>query len=207
MELRPRYELGPEGSIVGVLPFSPPSRPSQDLARGWWDRLRLKFEYARLNHLYRKAKVGMQLWEGFATFPTDAYIFEEPWRPEYLRAWSDAKWGLALLIEEVRKDAARPIIVLIPSKWTVSDWHWSRLEAAYPGSGRLVRTKARYLLREFCRKSGVEYLDLMDPFWKAMAEGRSLYWVKDSHLTAAGHRVVAEELCRIITPDPHRCPS
>lgn len=77
--------------------------------------------------------------------------------------------------------AARQIelaVVLIPTR-----------EEAAQGVSRTLDT-----IGEFCRKNGIAFIPLLERFHQEIRAGAGMYFPRDIHWTAAGHRVAAEEI-------------
>jgi hypothetical protein len=56
----------------------------------------------------------------------------------------------------------------------------------------------------WCKRAGVEYLDLTPVLEAAARQGKLVYLVDDPHWTAEGHAVVAEEVARRVAFDDPR---
>ena len=54
------------------------------------------------------------------------------------------------------------------------------------------------LMREFCAREGITFLDLTSSLESALKQGRNVYFPDDSHWNAAGHETAAQALARLL---------
>ena len=54
------------------------------------------------------------------------------------------------------------------------------------------------LMREFCAREGIAFLDLTAELQSTLSTGRNVYFPDDSHWNAAGHEVAARSLARLL---------
>lgn len=133
--------------------------------------------------------------ESRAGWPLSWYVYEEDWFGEYEVAWAKAQAALTTLVNEIRADGARPMIVLMPDQHTVYDDLWRELADSYPGEQRLERGKVTREMATLAGALDVEYVDLTADF---QAAGEGLYFRDDGHLRPKGHALVATVLRPII---------
>jgi hypothetical protein len=58
------------------------------------------------------------------------------------------------------------------------------------------------LIREFCRREGIEFVSLTQALRTAVKGGMQAYFTYDEHWTPPGHRIVAEELYAYLERPP-----
>ena len=54
------------------------------------------------------------------------------------------------------------------------------------------------LMREFCARERIAFLDLTPELQSTLATGRNVYFPDDSHWNAAGHEVAARAVSRLL---------
>ena len=54
------------------------------------------------------------------------------------------------------------------------------------------------LMREFCAREGIAFVDLTAELQSTLSTGRNVYFPDDSHWNAAGHEVAARSLARLL---------
>jgi hypothetical protein len=95
------------------------------------------------------------------------------------QAWQLTRAILTAWVESARHHHVRPLLALIPSPRQVLE-----------GRHELVDRRAALVLG-LAQELGVDAFDLRPPLQAARSGPTPLYWPKDGHLTARGHRVVA----------------
>jgi hypothetical protein len=94
--------------------------------------------------------------------------------------------------DEAEARGIRLLVVFIPTKFRVyGDYCRFPPESPCP-SWRPWRLREDFA--DFCRKNGIDLLDLTEPMRRAAAAGRLLYAAEDSHWSPDGHRFVADLL-------------
>ena len=73
------------------------------------------------------------------------------------------------------------------------------LRAAEIRANRLAQNE---LLRDFCAKTNIAFLDLTPALQENAAAGRAVYFADDAHWNAAGHEVAARELAMFLSSQP-----
>ena len=103
---------------------------------------------------------------------------------------------------------ARFLLLVIPRSIQVYDTDRERYAKAFgaaPAEWDMERPQR--ILAEWARHNGAEALDLLPALRQAAsATSERLYYFPDSHLTSAGHRVVAEQLHAYLTQHPLAAP-
>lgn len=99
--------------------------------------------------------------------------------PDMSREWVLGKAILKQLVDEIRADGARPVLLTVPSQY------WA--QSSRPTS--LARS-----LQRFAQKEGVDLLDTTPSFVKAVQErGLASYYIPgDGHWNAGGHELAAD---------------
>jgi lysophospholipase L1-like esterase len=54
-------------------------------------------------------------------------------------------------------------------------------------------------LAEMCNKLGIDYLDLLPVMKEESSQGKLLYFPRDAHWNAEGHRIAAREIYKDLT--------
>jgi hypothetical protein len=91
--------------------------------------------------------------------------------------------------DETAARGIRLLVVFIPTKFRVYGDY-----CRFPPGSPCLSWRPWQLpeaLADFCRREGIDLLDLTDPMRQAAAAGRLLYAAEDSHWSAEGHRFVA----------------
>jgi len=111
---------------------------------------------------------------------------------ELAREWSITQALLRKMNQEVVKRGARLMTLYVPTRIELSPAEWSsaRLPPDYDPS-----VVVRHLLK-ICQAEGIPYLDPSDRFTTVGTD--RLYYSRDPHWNAAGHRVVGETLAEYI---------
>ncbi|MFQ5604273.1 MAG: SGNH/GDSL hydrolase family protein [bacterium] len=198
--LRPSYIYDGKGEILDVDLFAdnPIYWSPEDETTHKPFMFTLRYFLGSHSALYRFAsflKVTSRMQEKIINpFPVEAYVYEEPWSDEFEQAWKHATWALENLVQEIKKDSASPWVVLIPAMWTTSDKYWQLFQERYPGTGYLDKNKVRNKLHEFTAKKEVDFIDLTHRFLLSYSIGEQPHFPVNGHLTALGHKLVAEEI-------------
>jgi len=102
---------------------------------------------------------------------------------------------LPLVLDHVPADALRGFAML-DSDYKLPEA--AKLKAALP-----TWLEAREaVVRDWCQKHGVGYVDLTEPLRKAVAAGRQTYFTYDQHWSPEGHAVVAETIRSVVQGSP-----
>ena len=93
-----------------------------------------------------------------------------------------------------RKNGAKAALVLMPARFQIRDAEYRTLSNAAEHAGnKLVRNAATERFATALARLDEPTLDLL-PIFSSVQDPEALYFVGNSHLTARGHRVVAEAL-------------
>lgn len=125
--------------------------------------------------------------------------------PPRLQQGVDATLAALAEMQQLARDRdARFLLVVIPRSIQVYDTDRQRYTEAFgaaPGDWDMERPQR--ILAEWARQHGAESLDLLPALRQAAsAAAERLYYFPDSHLTRAGHRVVAERLHEYLRQHP-----
>ena len=111
-----------------------------------------------------------------------------------LKGWQVAQEAILEAKRLTDQHHARLIILLIPSK-TQTYWHLLE-EQAPPGLERQLNSM-NDLVKQLCAEHGIQYLDLT-PLFRRQAQqaatGQLLYFRRDAHWNAEGHRLAAQTI-------------
>ncbi len=108
-----------------------------------------------------------------------------------------------MLKTDVEARGATLTVVIVPSISQVYPELWARFVAARKsGSGSpLHRENPNRLITGWCEANGVRVVDLLPALREAGRHNSFLYFPYNLHWTAAGHRIVAEELMTAVRGD------
>ena len=111
------------------------------------------------------------------------------------KLWSKTRKYIASLNNLVRDSGARFMVFYIPMEGQLLMGKYS--VHVYSSAQNLPFNRDfNFLLKEFCEKEKIPYLDLQDDF--QLHSEKMLYLETDGHLTKTGHRVVAYSLAEFI---------
>jgi hypothetical protein len=143
-------------------------------------------------------------------------------RPELERSrgWELIRTSLLRMRDDSAKQGSRLTVMFIPSKaevyWPLverslgreelqraldfcSSYNHMPLRAADIRGNRLAQND---LLKEFCAKEAIPFLDLTPALEQSVAAGRAVYFADDAHWNGAGHEIAAQELAKFLAREP-----
>jgi hypothetical protein len=142
----------------------------------------------------------------------------EEWLAE--EGWPPLRESLKRFASECRSLGARPVLVYLPTKdhvyWpliagAVTEERLGELSLRFRGElhGRITanRRALRDLVAETCGAEGVEFSDPTAALEAAAATGRYVFLHHDTHLSPAGHEIVAVVLAETLRRPPPASPS
>lgn len=92
---------------------------------------------------------------------------------------------LLALNERVRADGARLIVMVVPSRYRLM------------GDGTIaIKEDFHQKVRNWADQSGIEFLDLFEPFARGSSSDTPLFFRQDIHFTEEGHAVTAATIAR-----------
>jgi hypothetical protein len=126
-------------------------------------------------------------------------IFEGRNTPEETQAWDLTLRTLDAMRRYSEAHGAKFLVTAIPFSTQVDrEFGTGRdREVRLPDVFR-VSTHPQQVLERFSREHGVAYLDLLPSFRTVPRERGPLFFPRDSHLTPAGHQVIADALTRYL---------
>lgn len=100
--------------------------------------------------------------------------------------WGGETPGLVTEIDRrVRAAGSRLVVMAVPSRYRLM------------GDGKITVTgDFHQTVRDFTRQNGIEFLDLFEPFERASRAAVPLFFLKDIHFSAEGHRLTAATIAR-----------
>jgi len=134
---------------------------------------------------------------------------------EASRGWELTRRSYREMQRLVRAEGGELVVLFIPFKAQV---YLPLLEASFPGAElrralRLSlggqpppglefamrnRLALNDLMREFCAREGITFLDLTAELQSTLTAGHNVYFPDDSHWNAAGHETAAKALARLL---------
>ncbi|MFA6111374.1 MAG: hypothetical protein WDA75_21670 [Candidatus Latescibacterota bacterium] len=126
---------------------------------------------------------------------------EDLLRPDLADRWgpAGAQATTDLLIrcrDLCRAQGARFVVLMVPLKEQVYESAWEaalEYNGVRPGPAAVDRDAPNRIVRRLAAAAGIELVDVLD-LLRDRAASEAFYYQVDPHLTAAGHRVVAEAL-------------
>jgi lysophospholipase L1-like esterase len=139
---------------------------------------------------------------------------------ERSRGWELTRATLLRMKETSDRAGSRLSIMFVPSKAEV---YWPLVEHSLgpeelqqaidfcclynhmkirPAEIRANRLAQNDLLRDFCARENIPFVDLTPALEKSAGTGHAVYYVDDDHLNAAGHEIAAQELARFLAREP-----
>jgi len=152
----------------------------------------------QMSHLYRDRDVSLRIFP-----PPPGWI--DPTQRVTNRVidegWQITRDALSRAQELTRRRGVRLVVVVIPFK---AQTYWHLVRERHPPEG-LEEVDVDWisdLVREFCEGRGIEVVDMTPVFRRRALEGQQLYFQYDDHITAQGHRAIAETLAERLASDP-----
>ncbi|MFN8522915.1 MAG: SGNH/GDSL hydrolase family protein [Chloroflexota bacterium] len=202
LALKPYWTLERDGSLR-MIP-GPPPMPPGGVAQRVRDCCVLYnvFETGVMNKLGREYPRERLEAIGGLRFPVVGLYDTAP-DDEWRRAWQISE-ALLRRIKAIAEAAGARLVVAGAPEWRALDdevWRREMRSSARLTSGRLTPSAPTDVLGDIVGRLGVPYVDLLPPLRQAYAAGeRDLYYEFDKHWTAAGHRVAATEIQRVLAP-------
>jgi hypothetical protein len=152
----------------------------------------------------------------FSRYLSAATIAPEDWARS--KDWNNFRTDLSRMVSDLRADGVIPIVLFVPTKETVflprmtnslslapalaSAGSWQitggRLTwipaAADAGTVVTNAASAQSLVRELAGALSLCWVDPTEAFWRAIQGGSDPFMVYDTHWSAAGHQLVADEI-------------
>ena len=139
---------------------------------------------------------------------------------ERSRGWELTRTTFLKMKETCDRAGSRFSIMFVPSKAEV---YWPLVEHSLgqeelqraidfcclynhmkirPAEIQANRLAQNDLLRDFCARENIPFVDLTPALEKSAGAGHAVYYVDDDHLNAAGHEIAAQELARFLAREP-----
>ncbi len=110
-----------------------------------------------------------------------------------------AERAFGYVTAHARKNSAKVALVLMPARFQLRDEEYQMVaDSAERGGKKLLRHAATERFARALNRLDETVLDLL-PIFSPLQDAQSLYFAGNSHLTARGHRVVAEALLDFLT--------
>lgn len=124
---------------------------------------------------------------------------EAEFSPRMNESWKGIQAIFSNFSGDVRQHHQRLIVLILPTIYQVYETSWNQyIEALQLDPKRYDLDKPQRILREFLSQQNIEYVDVL-PTLRSQTQGRPLFFPVDKHLTADGHRVVAQALCKYLS--------
>jgi hypothetical protein len=131
--------------------------------------------------------------------PLVGYLDHPP--PYFFDGLQTAERAFGYVTAEVRNKGAKAALVLMPARFQLRDEEYQRLSVSAERAGsKLLRHAATERFATALARLDEPTLDLL-PIFSLLPDPAALYFVGNSHLTARGHRVVAESLRDFLSRD------
>jgi lysophospholipase L1-like esterase len=163
---------------------------------------------------------------GLFTVPVNGRVLRFAFLPPYLnrltlsrqqleasRGWQLTRRSYREMQQLLRAQGSELVVLFIPFKAQVylpllqASLPAAELRAAIrsclgeqaPGPDVLMRNRLALndLMREFCAREGIAFLDVTTELQSTLRSGRNVYFPDDSHWNAAGHEAAARALSRV----------
>lgn len=149
-----------------------------------------------------------QRWQASGLLPEQSDVFirghlpmlEKQSHPMIRRGWRVTEAILVRFRDRVREAGAIPVVFAIPSNIQVDAEAWRQAVSDLdldPGLYDIEQPNRRVL--EICERHGIAAFDLLPGLRSASEAGAALYYRRNPHWTAEGHRVAAELLADFLT--------
>lgn len=127
--------------------------------------------------------------------PTDYYVFSKDYDQKWQDALKTTEESFSFFDKEVKKNGAKFIVILLPSREQVSPGIFQKVLDAYPAMKNLALdiNRPNSIIVPFLNGQKISYLDLLEEF-KNISKNEELYYQRDGHLTQNGHSEVADIL-------------
>ena len=206
ISLRPRFERDASGKIVDMLPFQkfdPPMPYGQsDKPKPLYEGLRAFLgEHSAIYRHARDVKDNILASRSGPVMDKRVMAYEKPLRREYVEAYECAGWAISRLASRCAEDGVRLVVVIIPPHLEVSPESWESITAAHAGldGARPVQPdRVRNWAKRLCADLDVPCIDMTEALRRAIVQGRRVYFPRDGHLTAEGHKELANELLPVL---------
>ena len=201
--MRPHYTFTPDGTrqVHFEAQTNNFSAAHRWLARQW-DKLETVRFVRWLSAVRQEQEHSVQTRDG-AEISGDTLIYEEPPPPDYAEAAALGQEYLQRLIREAQTVGTKVVVVALPARDEALDERWQQQETAFAQAGRqskLNRQRPENLLRTIAQTNGATFVSFADAVHKLPASQQQTLWhvQNDVHLTAAGHRFLAETLAPVL---------
>lgn len=159
----------------------------------------------RKSHLYtlkREATVRWRAWMhermgkvGTTPLPFYWQMMVVPPDAYWQKAWKTFERVIERFRDDVEKDGREFVFVIMPSRFEIHPEYWDLITKKHKIDGTIDLSFPRRTVADIAARLHLKTIDLY-PVMKEKGALDRLYLKRDGHLTAAGHRVVAEEIGR-----------
>jgi hypothetical protein len=215
---KPLFKLEGDRLVLTNVPTPPPAleepAPPGMLKKLGWLRRQMVRRLAAHSYLYNylDRKVQQFSWQALTAasgrpgkdaappaLPEEFGIFARQHPPAIAAAWQVTEAILARLQREVKAASSRLLVCYIPNSSAIYDRQWQDTKAKYGIDDAIYSPhQAGVELAAICRRLGLDFVDLTPPLKAAAAqyapEGKRVYYVRDGHWNALGHKIVGEFL-------------
>ncbi len=174
------YDVVQDAELASIAQFNEAGDPIAVPGPGstWWKIL------LRKSHLFRFGKkVCVKLAWWFKNRHRDPQPVAGDYVEENLDITERTTAYVMKLYKAVRASGGEFILAAVPSKY--------RLER---GTRYLGTPEFSDRWKKWAKERAIPFLNLVELFWEAAEEGKSLYFQKDIHWTECGHRIVAQSV-------------
>ncbi len=160
------------------------------------------YRKSRVYTLKREASVRWRAWVhdrfgkvGKTPLPFHWQMIYVPPNEFWTKAWKTTERIIERFRDDVEKDGRQFVIVIMPSRFEIHPEYWEVIKKQHSFDGKVDLSFPRRQIMDIAARLHLKTIDLY-PAMKEAGKKERLYLRHDGHLTAAGHRVVAEEISR-----------
>ena len=133
------------------------------------------------------------------SLPNELNVWKKDYDEQTLRSWELTGALLAQLKESVAREGSELVVFVVPSWASIYGRDFKKARGYYKVGADLYPEKVNSVLKSLCEKNGIKFLDPTASMKEAAKAGHAkLYYKKDGHWTAAGHKVAGDFLAEYV---------
>jgi len=154
-------------------------------------------------YVFLRERFSESLWRlGLRNNPPPPDFCAKVFSPSMAAGWATTQSYLRKFAELTSAKGIRLILVALPTQYQVHEELWKHHFTTFgldPRNYDLEKPQA--ILREFCERHGIEYVDVL-PAMRARAATTKMFYPIASYMTPDGHQLVASELLVYLRDHP-----